>query len=103
MNCIIDPVDEFINWLIKNPSLIPSIWCQYYTQQFMHRNTQMVWQKSHIDDLNHLAALPYVDYLSVDKQIYAFTIQALKFAKRHIPTDWENKLITSAKEINSSE
>ncbi len=65
----------------------------------MLRNIGMAWKKSHIDDLNHLAALPYVSRLSTDNQIHAFAMQALKFAKRHIPTDWEEKLITTIDEL----
>lgn len=99
LNKIIDPIDEFINWLMKNPHLIASIWCPYYTQHFMHRNTTLTWKKSDIDDLNHLAALPYVDFISVDKQIYSHAIQALKFASRHIPGTWKTRLITSILDI----
>jgi len=96
---IVDPIDVFVKWLMRNPNLIPSIWCPYYTQHFMLRDSKMNWKKSHFRDLGHLAALPYVNYLSVDKQIYSFAMHALKFAKRHIPVDWNKKLITSVKEI----
>lgn len=95
----INSIETFIGWLIKNPFLISSIWCPYYTEHFMLRNTTMTWEKSHIDDLTHLAALPYVDYLSVDNQMQKYTLQALKFLKRHIPNNWASRLITSINEI----
>jgi hypothetical protein len=95
-NCTLN---DFVNHVIKNPHLIPSIWCAYYTQHFMHRNTGLHWKKSHLEDLNHLAALPYVDYLSVDAQIYEYSMQALKFAKRHLSAEWNKKLIKSVDEI----
>lgn len=96
---IIDPIETFISWLIKNPLVVSSILCPYYAEHFMLRNSAMVWKKSHIDDLTHLAALPYVDYLSVDNQMLNYSLQALKFLRNHVPSDWRDKLITSASEI----
>jgi hypothetical protein len=96
----IGTVDKLVNLLVKKPSLTPSIWCPYFTQHFMHRNKEMIWQKSHLEDLNHLAALPYVDYLSIDRQIYGFAMQASRFAKRNISADWNKKLIKSIEEIS---
>lgn len=60
----------------------------------------MSWQKSHIEDLNPMAGLPYVDYLNVDKQIHSFAMQALNFSKRHTPNSWRGRLITSIKDTN---
>ncbi|OEH46217.1 hypothetical protein lpari_02555 [Legionella parisiensis] len=94
----LNPLDIFIEWLIKKPSLIPSIWCPYYTQHYMHR-TDLTWKISHIYDLAHLAALPYVNYLSIDRQMLGFTKQALTFARKHFPVDWEKKPITSIDQI----
>jgi hypothetical protein len=95
----IGSVDCFVNWLLKNPVLISNICFPYYTQHFMHRDKQLTWKKSHFEDLNHLSALPYVDYVSVDKQIRGFAKQALSFAKRHFPVDWEKRVIVSISEI----
>jgi hypothetical protein len=96
---VIDPIDTFIAWIIKNPMLISSILCPYYAEHFMLRNTTMSWKKSHIDDLTHLFALPYVDYLSVDKQMLDYSVRSLVFLKNHVPPEWRNRLITSATEI----
>jgi len=98
-DAIIDPIDEFISWLIKNPLLISSMVFPYYTQHFMHKNVTMEWKKSHIDDLSHLAALPYVSYLSVDNQIKSYALEALKYSEHHMPDNWRTKLITSVSEI----
>jgi len=96
---IVSPADVFINWIMDKPLLIPSILCPYYTMFSMLRNKGMPWKKSHIDDLIHLQALAYVDYLSTDNQIYSFIKEAEKSAKKHFSINWNKKLISSIKQI----
>jgi hypothetical protein len=97
---IVSPIDEFIYWVMGRPSLIPSILCPYYTMHSMLRNKGMPWKKSHIDDLIHLQALAYVDYLSTDNQICSFIMEAEKLAKKHFDISWGKKIITSIEQIN---
>lgn len=97
-NRIID-IDEFVSWLINNSSLTPSIWLPYYTQHHMFRDKKIKWSGSHLIDLAHLAVLPYVDYLSVDRQIYAFAMQAFRDVERYIPVEWKTKLIKAISKI----
>lgn len=101
-NTLISSIDIFTDWLIKNPKNISNILCPFYTLHFLHRNIGMDWSKSDIDDLTHLAALPYVDYITVDTRTFCFSECALKFMNKRHSIDWKGGLIKSVKDIGSS-
>lgn len=95
---ILDPIQEFTKWLTKYPHLIPSLYLPYLIQHNMHRDKNMSWRSSHFQDLDHLSAIPYVNYITADAQMYNYSIQAFKSIKE-ISSLWKNKIIKSPIQI----
>lgn len=70
----------FINALLEKPEWTPSHWITFHSQHQCHRNIGYLWLASDISDVTHLAALPYVDHMTLDRRWYAYACQALRSA-----------------------
>lgn len=75
-------VKDFIIFLLGNLELIPSFLFLNYVLFNALNNKTKKWKESHIGDLVHMEALPYVDILTVDKDAYEQYLQTKKYIEK---------------------
>lgn len=99
------PLVEFTNWLNNNPLLVPSLYIPYVVQHEMFR--QMFRDKlknfkhSDFQDLDHISAIPYIDYISLDRRFFSHASQAFH-SNEKIPKIYQHKLIKKINQFQDS-
>ena len=75
-----DPRYLFIEQLVEHPEWTPSFWLTFFAQHELLADTGQEWEASHLPDFNHLMAVPYVNQITVDRQIRDSACRALNLA-----------------------
>ncbi|HEX4810022.1 MAG TPA: hypothetical protein VH325_13880 [Bryobacteraceae bacterium] len=65
-------VVDFANWLYDNPRWCPAKRITFEMYHSLLRNSTDIPKDSDILDLNHLKALPYVDFLTLDRRMDSY-------------------------------
>lgn len=92
---------EFIDYISKKSSVVPSLTIQFYMEHAMFRNKNKRWGSNDFGDIEHCTAYPYVDAIVLDKNACANFNSALK----NIPDKKFNKnclIVSSVKELMDS-
>jgi len=100
---------DFINYLFENLHLIPSFSINYFTEKRAHAFQNRDKEPNDLCDLVHLYALPYVDLILCDNNTCEQVIQAIKYIKKNICSEYkmfenrvfckENNICTKLEEL----
>ncbi len=69
-------VAALADWIYVSPTRCPSVRLVYEVWHKMLKNTTDVPDASDLEDLQHLACLPYIDLMSVDRRMHGYISQA---------------------------
>ena len=90
-----DDIKSFANWIYSDHTRCPSLRLGYEVFHKMIKNMGDETTPSDMEDLSHIDCLPYVDFLTLDKRMCSYVIQACKtMQSNHV-----GKLCNNSKEI----
>ena len=98
LHCVTAPtggVIPFANWIYSNPARCPSQRLGYEVWHKMIRNVTDKPEHSDLEDFCHIACLPYVDLLTLDRRMRGYVSQACATLNKY----YDSKVCESSNEI----
>jgi len=90
-------VAALADWIYANPTRCPSTRLRYEVWHKMLKNTTDVPHDSDLEDLWHLACLPYVGLMSVDRRMHGYVSQAATT----LGLSYQTRIVRTAQEVLS--
>ncbi len=90
-----DGLRTFARWIYSKPSRCPSLRLKYEVYHAILRNLGDIPKDSDISDFAHLGCTPYIDLITLDLRMYAYTHQVI--SKLGLP--YERQICKNAQEV----
>jgi hypothetical protein len=91
----LEDVTSFANWIYSNPKRCPSDRLGYELWHKMVKNITDIPDDSDLEDFQNIAALPYVDVMTLDRRMHGYICQVSK----DLSVDYHKKIFRNTKEI----
>jgi len=95
LSCSGTAVQGFANWVYDNPYRCPSIHVGYEVWHKIVKNKTDTLEDSDMEDYQHLACLPYVDLMTLDKRMCGYVSQA----SESMGVDYSGRIFRSVREV----
>ena len=88
-------LSDFANWIYENPNRCPAIRLCYEVWHKIVKNKTDSLEDSDMEDYQHLACLPYVDFMTLDRRMHGYVSQA----SVSISLDYQNRIFRSFQDL----
>lgn len=88
-------LSSFAKWIYENKNRCPSIRIVYEAYHKIKKNIQDIPNHHDIPDLTHIACVPYVDFITLDRRMSTYASQAILAANMK----YKNKIYKNIEEI----
>lgn len=82
-------------WIYENPLRCPSLRLNFEMWHEIRKNKTDFLVDSDLEDYQHLSLLPYIDFMTLDKRMHAYTSQVL----RRLNLNYGRRIFTSSEEL----
>lgn len=91
----LEEVTSFANWIYSNPKRCPSERLGYELWHKMVKNIMDIPDDSDLEDFANIAALPYVDIMTLDRRMHGYVCQVSK----DISIEYNKKIFRNTEEV----
>lgn len=85
----------FANWVYRNPNRCPAIRLVYEVWHKIVKNKADPLKDSDMEDYQHLACLPYVDFMTLDRRMHGYVSQT----SASMSLDYQNRIFRSYQDL----
>lgn len=91
---------DFAKWIYSDPAMCPGFRLSYEMYHAVQANLTDIPKDGDIPDFAYVPALPYVDYLTLDRRMYGYALGVTRSLSKLNPTlSYQKRLFRSAHEL----